>query len=61
MLETDIDWVAVYEIDGKPVANGQPCATVFSSKEIIANPRACADPDDFIKELRNEFGAFITG
>ncbi len=61
MLETDIDWVAVYEIDGKPVANGEPCATVFSSKEIIANQRACANPDDFIKELMNEFGAFITG
>lgn len=60
MLETDIDWVAVYEIDGNPVANGEPCAAVFSSKEIIANQRACADTDYFIKELMNEFGAFIT-
>ena len=35
------DWVAVYEIDGRKVRNGEG---EFSSRELIANAKGCADP-----------------
>lgn len=52
-------WDAVFIIDGKPVRNGEPDAYVFSSREILANPSACANPDELTSELRKEFGARI--
>jgi len=39
------NWTAVYEIDGQPVANGEPCANIFASAELIANGKACANRD----------------
>lgn len=51
---------AIYEIDGVPIRNGSPDAFVYSSKEILANPLACAHPDNTIELLRDSFGARIT-
>lgn len=42
------EWTAVYLIKGCEVANGEPDATVYASREILANPTACTDP-----EIRN--------
>lgn len=53
------DFTSVLLIDGKKVLNGEPSDNVFSSKEIIANPMACANPDNTIKELRKAFDARI--
>ncbi len=53
------DWTAKYEIDGKVVENGEPCANVFSSKEIVANPLACANQDKFMQDCREFLGASI--
>lgn len=58
-LGTD-DMTAVYIIDGKPVANGEPNDTTFTSLEILANAKTCANPDDFIREIRKD-GGRITG
>jgi hypothetical protein len=55
------EWTAVYLIDGKAVANGEPDATVFASSEILANPKACANPDAFVRAVRDEMGGRIEG
>lgn len=44
MKDSGHDWVAVYEIDGHDVENGEPDANVCSSKEILANASGCANP-----------------
>lgn len=54
-------WTAVYVIDGKDVANGEGDANVYTSKEILANPKACASGDGLIADMRQEFDARITG
>jgi len=54
-------WEGSYLIDGKPVRNGEPDAFTFSSHEIIANPMACANPDEHIDIMRADFGARIEG
>ena len=41
------------------IKNGAKCADVFSSREIVANHKVCASPDEFIKDLRKDFGAEI--
>jgi hypothetical protein len=51
---------AVYVIDGKDVANGEPNETTFTSKEILANPSMCANPDRFVQEMR-EIGGRVIG
>jgi hypothetical protein len=51
---------AVYVIDGKDVANGEPNETTFTSKEILANPSMCANPDKFVQEMR-EIGGRVIG
>lgn len=56
---TEID--AVYIIDGRPVKNGEPDANVYSSKEIVANPAACASGGEVVEEIRQTFGARIVG
>jgi hypothetical protein len=43
MKDSGHDWVAVYEIDGHDVENGEPCANVYSSKELLANACGCTD------------------
>ena len=54
-------WTAIYMIDGKEVANGQPANGVFGSKEILANPSECANPGDMLAKLREEFNGRIAG
>jgi hypothetical protein len=61
MADSNNENEAVYIIDNIPVRNGEPCANCYSSKEIIANASACADPDDFINDVRNEMGWRIVG
>jgi hypothetical protein len=41
------------------IKNGAKNADTFSSREIVANHKACASPDEFIKTLRKDFGAEI--
>jgi hypothetical protein len=55
--ETDAVWI----IEGKPVRNGEPCANVFGSKELIANAHACANADEIVIGMREEFGGRIVG
>ena len=55
-----VEWTAVYVIDGKDVANGEGDSHVYSSKELLANPGACANGDKFVAELRNDMGARVS-
>jgi hypothetical protein len=41
------------------IQNGAKSATVFSSREIVANHKVCASPDEFVKSLRKDFGGEI--
>jgi hypothetical protein len=50
-----------FEIDGKPVRNGEPDAFVFSSREILANPTACANPDNTSEALRDVLDGRVVG
>lgn len=58
---TDDEWQAIYIINGREVRNGEPGDGVFSSKEILANPSACAAGDKKIMELRKQFNGEIVG
>lgn len=60
-VDSDNAHEAVYLIDGKPVRNGEAGDNCFSSKEIVSNPNACANPDEIINGLRAEFDARICG
>ena len=55
------EWKAIYVINGKDVANGQPGDGVFSSREILANPSECASPGQMLSQLREEFNGRIVG
>ena len=57
--ESGSEFEAVYIIDGEPVRNGDPDERVFSSEEILANPVACARPDDVIDSVRAMFDGRI--
>jgi hypothetical protein len=41
------------------INNGIKGSDKFSSREIVANHKACASPDEFIKSLRKDFGGEI--
>jgi len=56
-MESDNPHEAVYIIDNQFVRNGEPDERVYSSKEIIADPVACAHPDDTTEALRVAFDA----
>ena len=53
------DWTAIYEIDGKDVANGAPRSGVYSSAELLANPALCASGHQFVEAVREQFGGRI--
>jgi hypothetical protein len=55
------EWTAIYVINGKEVANGQPGNGVYSSSEILANPNECAEPGEMVAQLREEFNGRIVG
>jgi hypothetical protein len=54
-------WVAIYEIDGRDVANGEGDAHVYTSREILANPKMCSMGDEFVEAVRELFGARVDG
>lgn len=54
-------WTAVYVIEGRDVANGEGDAHVYTSREILANPKMCSLGDEYVEELRETFGARIVG
>lgn len=60
MAESDNQWQAMYIINNRKVKNGAPDFDCYSSKEILANPTACTEPDGFMIEARKE-GGRITG
>ena len=49
----------IFIIDGQTVRNGERDTNVFSSIEILADPMACAYPDEITHELRDEFDGVI--
>jgi hypothetical protein len=56
--EAEDQWHAIYWIDGKEVLNGE---AGFGSKEILANPDACANPNPIVMGMRQEFNGQIVG
>lgn len=61
MKDSPWPWIAVYEIEGRDVANGEGDWHVYTSREILANPTACSLGDEYIEELRATFDARIVG
>jgi hypothetical protein len=61
MKDSSWPWFAVYEIDGHDVANGEGDAHVYTSREILANPKMCSIGDKYVEELRETFDARIVG
>ena len=55
------EWTAVYVIEGQDVANGEGDAHVYTSREILANPKMCSVGDEYIENMRQEFDARIVG
>jgi len=55
------DWTAVYVIEGRDVANGEGDAHVYTSREILANPKMCSLGDEYVEQLRETFDARIVG
>lgn len=53
-------WTAIYVIDNREVANGDPDAHIYSSRELLANPAFCALGDEEIERLRGN-GARVVG
>lgn len=54
------EWTAVYVIDGQDVSNGEPDATIFASRELIANAMGCTNED--VKKIRRDIqGAEVVG
>jgi hypothetical protein len=60
-LEGPSDWVAVYEINGQGIANGEPGEGVYASKELIANTAACVAADPLIAEVRAKWDGRVVG
>jgi hypothetical protein len=50
MHDSDIEWTAIYEIDGNYVKNGEPGEDVFTSREILANATACSN--ETVKKIK---------
>jgi hypothetical protein len=60
VLQTQNQWTICYVIDGNVVENGTPDAAIFSSREILANAKGCAD--ETVKEIRRMWkGAEVVG
>jgi hypothetical protein len=54
-------WTAIYVFEGRDVANGEGDAHVYTSREILANPKMCSLGDEYVEELRQQFGGRIVG
>jgi hypothetical protein len=55
VMGNDVIWITP---EGD-INNGIKSANTFSSREIVANHKVCASPDEFIKSLRKDFGGEI--
>lgn len=51
---------AVWQIGEHKVRNGDPCAFVYSSRELIENTEQCCTADNVVNELRERFDGRIT-
>jgi hypothetical protein len=61
MMASGTDDEATYLIDGVAVRNGEAGDGVYGSKELVANPQACARPSEAMLALRQEFDGRIVG
>jgi hypothetical protein len=61
MMASGSDTEATYLIDGVAVRNGKAGDGVYGSKELVANPQACAHPSEAMVALRQEFDGRIVG
>lgn len=43
------------------IKNGESDWETFTSKEILANPKACASGDRFVEDMREIFGGKVVG
>lgn len=59
--ESDDEWKAIYVIEGRDVVNGEGDSHVYTSREILANPKMCSLGDECVEEIRNTFGAKVVG
>ena len=59
--ESTNEWQAIYIINGKEVANGEPSESVYGSKELIANAAGCAMDDEFMRDARKVMGCRVVG
>jgi hypothetical protein len=59
-MEGDDNNVVTFEINGQFIknGNGKDC---FASSELVSNVDACLNPDEFIENLRSDFGGKISG
>ena len=60
-MEGPDQWTARYKINRKEVNNGDPSFDVYGSKELLANPAACTGGNEYIKQMRQDFGGRIVG
>jgi hypothetical protein len=61
MLDSENQWEAMYEIDGKQVRNGEGDAFTFSSIELLSNLEQCLNPNETMMDVRAAFDAEIVG
>lgn len=62
VTESHKEGTVIYKDEqGKTVKNGYPVDGAFSSKEILANPKACFSGDVFLGDLRDKFDAKVIG
>ena len=60
--DSAMDFVAIYEVNGQDVANGEPGEGVYGSSELLANAAACADKGwTQLHDLRKQFNGKVVG
>lgn len=59
LKESSTEDTVVYVINGKDVINGNPENGAYNSREILANPDACASGNDYVNAIRDEFDGRI--
>lgn len=59
MKDSNREWCAVYEIDGKDVTNGEGDAYVYTSKELLTNPKMCAAGNKKVEQIRSIGGRIV--
>lgn len=55
------EWVAIYEVNGQWLANGDPGEGIYGSKELLANATACVEADPTLMALRKQWDGRIVG